>query len=53
MDFAEDFISDLEHNDSHEYYFIRIGEDHNDTVERGGFYRDLFGVHIERRIVLD
>ena len=51
--FVENFITDLGHNDSDEYYFIRIGEDHNDTGERGGFYSNPFGMHMKRRVVFN
>ena len=43
-------MNDLEYED---YYFIRVGEDNDDTDVRGGFWENPFGMCLVRGIAFD
>jgi len=48
--FFESLMNDLEYED---YYFIRVGEDNDDTDVRGGFWENPFGMCLVRGIAFD
>ena len=48
--FFENLMSDLDYDD---YYFIRVGEDNDDTDVRGGFWENPFGMCLVRGIAFD
>ncbi len=45
--FVENFMADLEYED---YYFIRVGENHDDTEVSGGFWDNTLGMCLVRGI---
>jgi hypothetical protein len=50
VSFFESLMNDLGHDD---YYFIRVGEDDDDTDVRGGFWENPFGMSLLRGITFD
>lgn len=50
VQFVETFLKSL---DEDYYYFLRIGEDIDDTEEQGWFWDNPFGMRLERSIQFD
>lgn len=50
VDFIENFLSTLPDEN---FYFIRIGEDTDDTEIRGAWWDNPFGITLCRKIILD
>ena len=50
VDFVEDVIRGL---DDEDYYFIRVGEQNDDTEVRGGFFDNPFCMSLVRCIAFD
>ena len=48
--FIESLLREVAYED---YYFIRVGEDNDDTEIRGGFWDNPFGMSLMRGIVFD
>ena len=50
VSFFEKLMNDLDYED---YYFIRVGEENDDTDVRGGFWDNPFGMCLVRGIAFD
>jgi hypothetical protein len=50
VSFFENLLQELDHED---YYFIRLGEENDDTEVRGGFWDNPFCMSLVRGIAFD
>jgi hypothetical protein len=50
VSFIENLLKEL---DAEDYYFIRVGEENDDTEVRGGFWDNPFGMILMRGIIFD